>query len=292
MTIVKGIDLRAFSLVYREAVEDVLPFLTRERLDVIGRHNPGWRPGRFDFPSYLKTSEVRYVAALAAFDRNGGQAADGRLRVLDVGGFMGALPLALARLGARVTLSEKYDYYDGAFDDLRAFLTEQGVEVWDADLSEPLDSPPDGGFHLIAAMAILEHLPSSPRALLVNARTLLAKNGRLLVDVPNIAYWPNRVGLLRGVSPLPPIADVYDSEPPYTGHHHEYTVDDLKHVLTWSGLTVDEVVTLNYTPWTDGGLLRRIVADWPRKRFAPLREVLLACASQTVSPPRMPSALG
>ena len=57
-------------------------------------------------------------------------------------------------------------------------------------------------------------------------------------------------------------------------------MDELVDVLTWSGLSVDEIVTLNYTPWRDRRLLRRIAADWPRKRFARMREVLLACASR------------
>lgn len=131
--------------------------------------------------------------------------------------------------------------YEGAFDELRDYLAWEGVEIWNLDLSEPLESVPGDRFDLVAAMAILEHLPSSPRPLLLNARALLAERGRLVVDVPNIAYWPNRVGLLRGISPLPRI---------------------------------------NYTPWPDRRLLRRIVADWPRKRFAGMREVLLACASR------------
>ena len=144
------------------------------------------------------------------------------------------------------------------------------MEIWNLDLSEPLESVPEDRFDLVAAMAILEHLPSSPRPLLLNAKALLSENGRLVVDVPNIAYWPNRIGLLRGISPLPRMADVYHSEPPFTGHHHEYTVDELVDVLTWSGLSVDEIVTLNYTPWPDRRLLR-IAADWPRKRFARMR---------------------
>lgn len=272
--------MKDFGRVYREAVADIVPFLTPERLDVIGRHNPGWKAGRFDAAAYLETSEARYAAALAAFERHGGEALEGPLRVLDVGGFMGALPLAMVRLGAQVALSENYGYYEGAFDELRDYLAAEGVEIWNLDLSEPLESVPADRFDLVAAMAILEHLPSSPRPLLRNARALLSESGRLVVDVPNIAYWPNRVGLMRGISPLPQIADVYHAESPFTGHHHEYTVRELVDVLTWSGLSVDEIVTLNYTPWPDRRLLRRIAADWPRKRFKGMREVLLACASR------------
>ena len=72
---------------------------------------------------------------------------------------MGALPLAMARLGAQVTLSENYGYYEGAFDELRDYLAAEGVEIWNLDLSEPLESVPEERFDLVAAMAILEHLP-------------------------------------------------------------------------------------------------------------------------------------
>lgn len=261
-----------------------MPFLTVDRLAVVARHNPGWRPGRFDAAAYLETSEIRYAAALDAFERHAGPPSS-PVRFLDIGGFLGALPLALVRLGAQVTLSEKYGYYHGAFDELRDYLVDEGVEIWDLDLSEPLESPPAKRFDLVAAMAILEHLPSSPRPLLRNARALLDDRARLVVDVPNIAYWPKRVGLMRGISPLPSIADVYDAEAPFTGHHHEYTAAELVEVLTRSGLTVDEVQTLNYTPWPDRRFFRRFVADWPRKRFASMREVVLACAHRDAAHP-------
>jgi 2-polyprenyl-3-methyl-5-hydroxy-6-metoxy-1,4-benzoquinol methylase len=272
------LPLERFPDAFREAVREIGPFLTSERLEVVARHNPGWRPERFDAVAYLDTSEVRYATALELFARYGDP--QERPSFLDVGGFMGALPLALAKLGAQVTLVEKYGYYYGAFDDLRDHLAGQGVEIWDLDLTEPLAALPGERFDLIAAMAILEHLPSSPRPLLRNVEALLAVGGRLVADVPNIAYWPRRVGLLRGISPLPLMSDIYEAEPPFTGHHHEYTAKELVDVLTWSGLAVDELVTLNYTPWPDRRVLRRIAADWPRRRFASMREVLLACAGR------------
>jgi hypothetical protein len=69
--------MKDFSRVYREAAADIVPFLTPERLEVIGRHNPGWKPGRFDAAAYLETSEARYAAALAAASRQ----ASGRARL-------------------------------------------------------------------------------------------------------------------------------------------------------------------------------------------------------------------
>jgi SAM-dependent methyltransferase len=263
-----------FAPVYQQAVREIVPFLTPNRLEMLARHNPGWR--RFDLAAYLENSQLRYQTALDLFARHASAATP--LRFLDVGGFLGALPLALCRLGARVTLTERYDYYGGAFDELRDFLVGEGVVVWDLDMTEPLEPLPGERFDLVAAMAILEHLAHSPQPLLRNARGLLAEGGRLVCDVPNIAYWPVRIGLLRGRSPLAPIADIYHAQVPFTGHHHEYTASELTAVLEWSGFAVDELRMLNYTPWPDRRLLSRLVADWPRRRFASLREVVLACA--------------
>jgi SAM-dependent methyltransferase len=267
-------DQQAFAGAYRQAVREIVPFLTPERVQVVARHNPGW--GSFDFTAYLEHSEVRYQAALDLYARHAGQALPSRF--LDIGGFLGAFPLALCRLGVHVVLTERYDYYGGAFDELRDLLSGEGVEIWDFDFTEPLDEPlPAERFDLAAAMAILEHLANSPRPLLRNALALLDEGGRLVADVPNIAYWPVRVQLLLGGSPLPPIRDIYGAEPPFTGHHHEYTAAELAAVLDWSGFLVDEVVTLNYSPWSDRRLLRRLALEWPR-RFASMREVVLACA--------------
>ena len=70
--------------------------------------------------------------------------------------------------GFPVTLSEKFAYYYGAFDDLRGFLEGEGIEVWDEDLTEPLDPPRAERFELVTALAILEHLASTPRPLMEN----------------------------------------------------------------------------------------------------------------------------
>jgi len=273
-----SVDVGAFRRAYRQAVADVMPFLTADRLAVVARHNPGWDPSSFNPEEYLRNSETRYVTALETFARNGGSAEGGQLRVLEVGGFMAAFPIALARVGVRTTLSEEYDYYYGAFDPLRDYAAAEGVEIWALDLTEPLEELPAGRFDLVTAMAILEHLAHSPRTLLHNCRDLLADSGRFVADLPNIAYWPTRLGLLRGQSPLAPIAHVYDAQIPFTGHHREYTASELRAVLGWSGLAVDELLTFNYSRWPDRRLRARLVADLPRTWIPSMRELLMACA--------------
>ena len=269
-------ELDRFRVAYREAVSELVPFLTPERLEVIARHNPGWQPARFDFRAYLRDSERRYVKALESFRRFHASPSLEGLRVLDAGGFIGAFPLALRKLGVGVALAEKYGFYYGAFDDLRAYLESQGVEALDLDLTKPLDHI-SGRYDLVTSMALLEHLPYSPQTLLLNLHALVEPDGKLIVEVPNMAYWARRLQLFMGVSPLAPFDDLYHSEEPFTGHHREYTVRELEQALEWSGFRVHEVITFNYSP-IPGGLGYRLLFGLPR-RVTAFREQLLACAS-------------
>jgi 2-polyprenyl-3-methyl-5-hydroxy-6-metoxy-1,4-benzoquinol methylase len=269
--------IERFRRAYRAAVDDVLPFLGEERLHAIGRHNPGWGPGRHDVPGYLRASETRYVEALRAFLR-AARTLDG-LAALDVGGFMGAFPLALLRVGVAVTLTERYDYYGGAFDDLRAYLVGEGVEVLDVDMTmADAQLPPGRRFGLVSCMALIEHLANSPRTLMDNMRATLEPDGQLLVEVPNLAYWPKRLALLGGATIHPPLVDVYKAEDPFTGHHREYTEADLRELLALSGFELGELVTFNYTPQDRRPLHLRIL-DLPRRHLPSARELLLARAT-------------
>ena len=270
------IDVSAFRSVYRTAVADVMPYFDRERLEKVAAHNPGWHPDRHDVRGYLLASEDRYVHALGLL----APALPEHPRILDVGGFFAAFPLALARMGVAVTLSEKYAYYYGAFDDLRAMVEREGVEVWDEDLTEPLPAREER-FDAVLAMAIIEHLHSTPEPLMRNMTDLLAPGGLLLLEVPNIAYWPKRVAALLGGSVHPPLRDVYDAAIPFTGHHREYTVAELRDLVAWSGLEVHGETAFNYTPEPPRGLYW-LIWSWPRRHLRSAREVLMVSARRPV----------
>jgi 2-polyprenyl-3-methyl-5-hydroxy-6-metoxy-1,4-benzoquinol methylase len=130
-------------------------------------------------------------------------------------------------------------------------------------------------------MAMIEHLPDSPKPLLENLRRLVHPEGKVLVEVPNLLYWPNRLKILRGRTVHQPLNLVYDSETPYIGHHREYTEDELRDVLSWSGFKVDDVMAFNYSLSLDGDISTRLyvllVYLWPTV-LRSCREVLLACA--------------
>lgn len=290
-----AVDREAFRAAYRRSVADVLPYVTRERQAVIARHNLGLHPDRYSVEVYLERSELRYLRVVDELNRRhpgSGQP----IRTLDVGGFLGAFPLALARAGARATLAEEYGYYYGAFDELRDYLEREGVEVWAADFTQPLSGAPTHQYDLVTNMAMLEHLPSSPRQLMDNLRACLAAEGTLVLEVPNIAYWPNRLRALRGESLHQAFDLYYASEPPFMGHHREYTVQELRELLAWSGFAVCSLQTFNYSLTLRAGRWRDrvyalVVWLWPTWLWTACREVIMVSARAAAGPSGQPAAL-
>jgi SAM-dependent methyltransferase len=276
------IDAARFRLAYRRAVEEIAPFLTPDRQAVIARHNLGLHPERYDMHAYLRASEQRYALAVQRFNEHGG-GCQGETTALDVGGFLGAFPLALTRVGVKVTLVEEYGYYHGAFDDLKSYLEREGIEVWAADFTQPLPDQTRRAFSLVTNMAMLEHLPSSPKQLMENIHRSTAPDGTLIVEVPNIGYWPNRLRVLRGESIHQPYELYYQSDPPFMGHHREYTVQELTDLLSWSGFDIQSVDLHNYSLSLKEGTWRErlyvlVVYLWPALLFERCREVIMVSA--------------
>lgn len=289
------IDREQFRAAYRRAVGEIAPFLTRESQSVIARHNLGLHPDRYDMLAYLRASERRYLLVVDRFNEH--CAASGEQdSALDVGGFLGAFPLALSRVGIRVTLVEEYGYYHGAFDDLKAFLQAQGIEIWPADFTQPLSDTPRRQFTLVTNMAMLEHLPSSPRQLMRNVRESVIEGGTMIVEVPNVAYWPNRLRALRGDTPHQAYDLYYASEPPFMGHHREYTVAELHDLMRWSGFSIRSTDLHNYSlslregRWRDR-LYVFAMYVWPTLVFRNCREVIMVTASPAPDGPIEPPAI-
>ena len=146
--------------------------------------------------AYLEASAVRYRHAFELVQRH----APGARTFLDAGAWMGAFPLALARLGYEAVAVDTYAYAGDALDGVRALLEENGVKVIDLDLTR--EEHDLGRFDVVTNMAMIEHLPDSPRPLLANLHRACAQ--LLILETPNIAYGYRRWDLLMGRSPLAP----------------------------------------------------------------------------------------
>ena len=63
---------------------------------------------------------------------------------------------------------------------------------------------------------------------------------RLLFEVPNQVAWVHRVRLMRGQTFMPTIETIWNSAIPFTGHHHEYTEDDVRVLMRLSGFEIEQ----------------------------------------------------
>lgn len=274
------LGFKEFAGLYREELQQVWARWTPEMQSGIARHCRAWSPGRFDFRGYLEASVRRYHIAYRAF------AGEPLRTVCDVGGFWGIFPATLARIGYQVTITESLRYYGDSFNALFDHLRARGVRVVDYDPFSP--SPPPLTAELVTVMAVLEHYPHSLRRFMSHITAMMAPEGRLYLEVPNIAYWPKRIDMLLGRSPLASLEEVYESAEPYLGHHREFTRADLRRLAELAGLAV--LSERSYTYSLAGGVARRLLLR-PLQTLAlavapDTREVLSALCSRSGAPGR------
>jgi len=229
-----------FDKVYQSSVGEIWPHWNEEMQVEIARHCVAWGPGRTDFLKYLRLSSVRFYKAYCALIETQGTS------VCDVGGFWGVWPVTAKKLGFDVAMTEALKFYGESFKPLFEHIRQSGVEIFDHDPFEP-GSKLSRQFDLVTVMAVLEHYPHSLKVFIENVKQMAAANGRIYIEVPNIAYLPKRVGLLRGDSPLARIDDIYQSETPFIGHHHEFTIKDMRGLARLSGLKIVTEEFYNYS---------------------------------------------
>ena len=234
----------------------------------LAQHDAGVDPDTFSMRVYLEASAVRYRNAIELIERH---APDAR-SVLDVGAYPGAFTLALARLGYEVVAVDAYSYAGGALDGVRELLEHDGVTVIDRDLTGGEHDL--GRFDVVTNMAMIEHLPDSPRQLLANLHRACER--LLILDTPNLGYGYRRWGLLLGRSPLPPVEQLYNGNP-FTGHHREYTAAEVRQLLGLAGFEPLELRAFNYSLTRDVRNLRH-VGYWLAMTVPACREVLIAAA--------------
>lgn len=233
------VSFKQFDEIYQKHVTKIYSFWSNEMQEKISKYNYSWRSGGYDFLNYLKLSSKRYYIAYKSFHSKGKS-------FCDIGGFWGVFPLTLKELGYTVALTEAMKYYDAAFDELFKYLREAGINTIDADPYDA-DFNISDKFDIISVMAVLEHYPYSPKSLFANILKLLNKPGNIYIEIPNLAYYFKRKMLLFGKTPITNIKEIYKSETPFIGHHHEYTMEELKYIIIENNLRIEDAFYFTYS---------------------------------------------
>ncbi|MFC1822684.1 class I SAM-dependent methyltransferase [Thermodesulfobacteriota bacterium] len=119
-------------------------------------------------------------------------------------------------------------------------LRKQGVHMAVSDIQKPLPFA-DHCFDIVLFLAVIEHLPNSPRLQLNEIHRVLKPDGFLFLDTPNLGAFERKYNmLLHGKGPYFELNHFFFSESPFSGHHREYNLNDLKQMLEWSHFKVTE----------------------------------------------------
>lgn len=173
---------------------------------------------------YLRASSIR-VFHLANMLREMGLP---RGRILDLGSYLGTFALPLRRLGYEVTAIDRYTAFNSGIDGYVNAMREAGVELVYSSVETELDDLARlGQFDAVISMAVIEHIPHTPRPFLEKLASHVRPGGILALDTPNhVRYW-NRKAMAAGESVHQSIEQQYRSAIPFGGHHREYTMQEL-----------------------------------------------------------------
>jgi len=188
--------------------------------------------GREFFATYLRQSAIRVYHCVRQLEAGGRPPGT----VLEIGSLFGQFPLTLQRLGYRATAVDRYRTYAGAFDAYLDLLRREGVTVVETTREREGEMVSElGAFDAVLSMAVIEHIPHTPRLFLESLVSHVKPGGILVLDTPNIARYWNRKRLAAGDTIHQDIEKQYASDIPYEGHHREYTRAEMIWMLEQAG---------------------------------------------------------
>lgn len=233
-------------------------------------HNEGYAPEGDLFDHLVAPERARYPLALRMLEG----LPPGR--AVDLGCFFPYMPLLLTALGWQVTAVDRYSLYGPSLHEALATTAQaEGFELLDLDMTTEIDRVGDAD--LILLMAVIEHFNGSPLQLMRDIVTLLrARNGHLLLEVPNIATLWRRIQFVRGVSPLPDYGSYLRSSYPFAGHNREMTPGEVRMLLEEAGYALDKVALFDYSPPAPG--LKPTLLRLFQRAFPSCRETIMAVA--------------
>jgi len=224
------------------AAEDLRGLLSTYDAEAFRRHAGYVNPE--STAKYLRMTALRVahlLDLLRSFDVRPGAS------VLEVGSLFGSFALPLARLGYRVTVSDRYGTMDGALDAYVGLLKAEGVAILSSTREhEEAEIAALPTFDAVIAMAVVEHIPHTPRPFLESLLRRVRPGGVLALDTPNLVRYWNRKRLAAGETIFQPLEMQYPCDPPWEGHHREYTPAEMTWMMGQIGLEGIDLRMLDY----------------------------------------------
>lgn len=97
-------------------------------------------------------------------------------------------------------------------------------------------------YDFVIMAEVLEHLYTAPQLVLAFVKTLMADDGRLILQTPNAAALQKRVKALLGRNPY----EMIRADPSDPGHFREYTLAELRRIAAETGFHIERATTAYY----------------------------------------------
>lgn len=177
---------------------------------------------------FLKQSTIRVYHTLLCLDNFNFK----NKKILEVGSFIGYFSSVLKSLEHDVTAFDRYNDFDGALDEICLDMKCKNINVIKSSKdTEDKDFENLEKFDVIICMAVIEHIPHTPKYFLQKLCSKLKKGGILILDTPNLTRLENRDNLSNDISTFQNIRSQFNSDIPWAGHHREFTMDELIYFL-------------------------------------------------------------
>jgi len=189
-------------------------------------------------------------------------------KVLDVGTTLGILPLTLQSMGIGACACDHPRF--GIYGD---WIEKEGVPYTSFDLTGGELPYATASFDVVTFKQVIEHLPFSAKPTLRSFYRILRPGGLLLLSTPNIVRLSSVFRLLWRKSVHSPLEHFFESEFPFTGHFREYTMEEIKRMVVWSGFDVEQTA---YLQQHDALFLLRQRRRFAKNLFEPIgwKEIL------------------
>jgi 2-polyprenyl-3-methyl-5-hydroxy-6-metoxy-1,4-benzoquinol methylase len=259
-----------------QATDAILGSLPGVNFSALARHSRGLLG--YEWSAYHRCNVVRAVRVGRALARAGSR------RVLDFGAYFGNFALMAATLGCEVDAVDSFGAYAPALDRAQALMRSRGVTVIDFTAAGfDLRELTPASYDAVLCLGVIEHIPHSPRGMLAAIDRVLKPGGTLVLDTPNLAYLYKRRALAEGRSIFPPIADQFLTEPPFEGHHREFTIEEVRWMLQQQGHESIAIEAFDFSVYALGSLEGDALVNYREmQRHPELRELILAIS---VKPP-------
>src|SRR3989304_1930549 len=231
----------------------------------------------FDWSCYFNCSLIRMLKVADLLTK-----LDGKLKILDVGSYFGNFSLLCAQLGHSVDVVDSYQEYGKIFDIVLSDFSKNKIAIHDfSSVGYDLKGLPPESYDVVLCLGVIEHIPHTPRHLMESLCSVLKRGGHLILETPNLAYISHRQNLSKGISFHPPLPLQYFTEIPFTGHHREYTIEEIRWILQQNKLSEIVLDTYSYSFYSSLLTFRYNILNYLRMAINKTsRELIVALAKK------------